>query len=92
MISSNTLTHEMESYALKRDRRIIELVISAIPYDKYVFCGEVTRLLDKHGIHVEPDAVRRIVFVDHRVKRLWSPDGWKVIRQKMLPDYFENGI
>jgi len=88
MISSDTLTHEMESPTLKRDRNINELVITAIPYDRYVFCGEVTRFLESYGIHVDPDAVRKTAFEDRRVKRLWTPDGWKVIRQKMLSDYF----
>lgn len=67
---------------------IRELVVTAIPFDRYVYCGEVSRnIKDKLGFYVTPDKVRHIAFTDKRVKRMWTENGWKLTRIKNLSDY-----
>jgi len=87
---SNILAQNLEPTAQIRDRSINELVVSAIPYDRYVFCGEVSLIIEKNlGIKIDAERVRKIAFRDNRVKRMWTQDGWKITRMKTISDYIE---
>jgi len=72
------------------NENIRALVVKAIPTNRYVYCGEVSKTLKKAlGVYVSPDRVRKIAFTDANVKRLWTQDGWKITRAKNLSDYLQ---
>lgn len=69
---------------------IRNLVVKAIPTNRYVFCGEISKTLEKElGVYVNPNRVRRVAFTERTVKRMWTPEGWKVTRAKTLSDYLQ---
>jgi len=87
----NALAHRVElTIELPRSiSGLTELVIRAIPTNKYVFCGQVSKeIQDNFGFYITPDQVRKMAWNDSRVKRMWTEQGWKITRTKTLSDYF----
>ncbi len=90
MLTNPNMAQLMEPSAPRRDRleSIRDIVVSAVPTEKYVNCGDVTKIIeDTLKIRVDAEDVRRITFTDNRVKRMWTDGGWKISRTKTLSDY-----
>jgi len=68
-----------------------DIIVKAIPTNRYVFPGEVTKKIKTHlGVYISPDYVARVASKDKRIKRMWTPQGWKYIRSLTLSDYISD--
>jgi len=89
MIPNVMVTPLESSVPLRDSTGIRDIVVNAVPSDRYVFCGEVTKLIeDSLGIFISPDKVRVITWNERTIKRMWTPQGWKMTRSLTLSDYF----
>ena len=89
MMMPNILTQEESLFPIRDKDGIRDIVVNAVPSDRYVFCGEVSKLIeDKLGIFIAPDRVRAIAWNEKSIKRMWTPQGWTMTRSMTLSDYF----